>query len=177
MDNKTEGSSSTLEIVPMISSIPDTEVRVQVSEALQNGYQWFAERNKQEALTYLEGLMIAWRHGISKQIELYKEKIIDIVTRDMADRAASLISQRMGVDMRFLYYHPGRSLPEKSFSVPIEKSGNRERKWIYRRIEHFSQLIPPQAMQVLALLEQAGIAPDGLWVAEIIETYNYSTRV
>ena len=177
MDSANEAVSTTTQSVSMVSDLPDTDLDVRLPQILKSDYRWFNEKNKQEALTHLEGLVTAFQFGLSKQVALYKGKIIDIVAHDMAERTAALIAQQFAFK-GLTYLHP-KQLSQKTFSVPISKDGSREQKWVYRRIENFGQLVPPQALRTLAYLREAGIVPEGLWVAdkkEVIHSYPAATN-
>ncbi len=154
-----------------LATLPaSAEGAVALPQLIQEEYPWFNHGNRQQALQLLQGATIACQHGLTTQLQLYKGELVKVVTKDQADRTAALVSRQMRYK-GFCYYHPPaeRYLPQ-TFSVPIEQRGyGAQQQWIYQRLHDFAKLIPPRALQALTVLDEAGIVPDGYWVADKVE--------
>ncbi len=149
--------------LPMISD--------QLPEPLRQGYQWHNPENERDFAEYLEGLIFSHRHGLDKQVVLYKERVLDILTKDMAQRTQGLVAKGLGYN-RDLYY--SASGPAQSmFSVPIRRYQQTvivnnhhtqqldvKESLVYKPILQFDRMIPPQALRALTLLEGQGITPE-----------------
>jgi hypothetical protein len=166
-----------------VISLPDSDLAKELPQPLRDGYEWFREQNRQEALTYLESMAYAREHSLSYQVGQNQARIYDLMGKDMDERAksyadwvADVIAQETGysglrcqIYDNATYWKP--FVGRKFRLVTRQRLPNRlwlvvERSWDFSRIQDYSQLIPPKALQVLQLLERKGIEPDRLWVGE-----------
>ena len=146
------------ELVLTGSALP-VEVMQEFPPALQNGYEWFNKKNERVFRDLVEGLVIAWQHDLNKQIALYKAQIVDILSKDGADRVAALSSKELQYG-KLWYQHPDPALKQ-----PIQMR-DQNSTWVFHRLVVFSHLVPPSALRALAFLDTHEIVPDELWVAE-----------
>src|SRR5262249_3649586 len=140
---------------------------------VQEGYEWHSEDNRRQAVEDAEALWLSMRYGISNQIAIYTEQLLDLYHKDKADRVHDLVQQATGYDGRF-YHLPKRIWEENAvrygqFAEVIKQTwrdGEYIRNyWEYVRLQDYGQRMPLHALRVLALLEANGIAPETLWVA------------
>lgn len=146
---------------------PETHQRLQ--QLVQESYSWFSNNNRVEAEQCVVAASIAYRMQLPQQLSFYQDKLITLCTKDMADRTCALVQTYLGYP-EFRYCYPQRfSQQMRSFTVPIETTRWRELQWVYYRLAEFPQLIPVHALKALTTLDQAGIVPDGFWVADKVE--------
>jgi hypothetical protein len=151
--------------VELLPAIPSLGGR----EGIIVSYEWFDPANRQEFLSYLRGLIFIRQHGgVGNQLRLYQAKLAERVAKDQVERVAGLVRQTLGYEG--LKYHHPEPLPVGGFRVPIICTVTHHTVesdyWQFRRLAVASQLVPPSALQAWALLEQAKVLPEALWVAE-----------
>lgn len=143
-------------------------VTTQLQLIVQSTYQWADRRLKKEAHEHLYGLTIAYQCSLFTQVELYKNKIKEIVTRDVVKKTT--VGKPQYNCVGFVYPHPENQacvLTETHFRgyiiLPGSTYGN---WWNFHQIDRYNHLIPPLGLHVLAALDQLDLALEDLWVAE-----------
>lgn len=153
-----------------LATLPDMlESPSRLSEIVREGYDWFDLQNKLEALEVACGALIAHKHHLERQVILYKKELYDVLTKDMAERAASLMVQETGY--RGFDYRRTSDPPyaNRDFRVPIAVRRGPPQEWVYRPIDSFTQIVPPAAMHALDFLSRPATAPEAFWVADKVE--------
>jgi hypothetical protein len=139
----------------------------QLPQVIKQGYSWFSQQNQHQALDYLEGLLFLSQQQLIYQEQLYKQQIIEVIAKDMAERTGALVASRTGYNGRI--YYQAEPIPATRFETPRFRSDTHGYQWVYTSIECYAALIPPQAVRAMALLQQAGITPGRLWVGDLQE--------
>lgn len=151
----------------MVLDLHQTSQPETTAQLIQHGYIWFSLNNRAEAEHYLQGLQLSDQAQLRRQRDHYKEQLIKVYTKDMADRTSALVSDQIG-GTDFRHYDPlGRPNPERTFIIPIESlSGGGQLCWEVTPLQYFQQMIPVHALQMLVTVKQAGIIPEAFWVAD-----------
>lgn len=137
-------------------------------ECFIKNYRWCSDTSKNEAQQYLQAALIVYEHDFTNQIRLYKEKLFNLVTGDMAAGAKELIRKIPRSDSSLVYHHPDeQSVPAQRFTVPIKNRTDME--WVYYPINTFPRLMPPHTFEVLKHLEENRFTPQSYWVADLVK--------
>jgi hypothetical protein len=154
-------------MVTELQRAPDTTI---LRQLVQESYNWFANNNRAEADEYLRGACLAYQMNLPKQIRHYAHKMVEVYTKDMADRTVALFTGWPGTTT-FQHYYFTSITPGRRFTVPIEQQswGQAPMQWIVSPVEEFAQMIPVHAMEAFVAMEQAHIVPDAFWVADKVE--------
>lgn len=193
--NKT--SAPTVQTIPRMAGLNTPEAAAQLPQLLHERYPWFHKTNRDDALTYLGGWQLAHERGLARQAQHYQAQIVEIVSRDQAAKAASLVARRLHhtlaldretyPDARYhpLYRHP-QPLPQTAFQGPSRtftrsQAGYREvveQGWRFIPLDAYPEMIPPNCLAALTVLEDAGLlTPEALWVAEKTERVTVAQRL
>lgn len=140
------------------------------TQLVEDSYGWFSNSNRVEAAQYLQGAHLAYQMELPHQIRHYTDKLVEVYTRDMADRTSALRLGQMGATPFRHYFTDRAPVSQRTFTIPIESKDWRvQLQWVVAPLVQFPQIIPVHALQALAALEQASIVPDGFWVADKVE--------
>jgi len=143
-------------------------IKPHLPPAVRDEYQWHRRENELVFRNHLEAFAISVRFQLPKQVALYAEQIRDLYDKDRTERIHDLLEHH---GYRGRYFFAEKNLRSvATFSEVFEEAdysnGYTKKYWHYKRIDKFGQQIPLQALRVLLILEQQGITPEALWVAE-----------
>jgi hypothetical protein len=147
--------------------LPTMETLEQDPTQVKANFPWFREENLAQAQQHLSGLAVARDRAFTRQIKLYEQELVKIVTADIKDRVVAFTQEKLGFP-GFAYYHADGYLSASSFKGERLEIEGASYQWEYYPLESFPQLIPPHALQALQCLEHTtGIRPQAYWVADL----------
>lgn len=154
-----------------VVAFAEIESSEDLPELVAEGYPWFSGQNRKEAMSYAEAFLILSEQTLTpvgnlwKQRALYKDKIIWWMAKDMAERTSALVQQETGYT-GMVYHHEG-PISRYETKGPVFTKNNFRYQWVYKPIENYQMMIPPQAVCALWVLEEQGLIPTGLWVGDL----------
>lgn len=160
------------QVVNQIQAIRPAEVAQQLPELLQSNYCWYSLDNKTQALEFMTALLLAIDMHLPTQAHLNQAKVIDSLTKDMAERFYGWAVQRLAYRGSIEVVHIARPnfQANEVFRVPIEQHWDSRIDWVFHPIEQFSQHIPLPALKAMMLFREEEVRPDAYWVADKVET-------
>jgi hypothetical protein len=154
----------------MVLRLQQASSPMTLTHLVEKSHNWFSPNNRAEAEQYLRGACLAYHSQLSHQIRHYTEKLVQVYTRDLADRTSALIRDQPG-STTFRHFEADHDADYPfPFTIPIASEWwGVQMEWLVCPLVEFPKMMPVYALQALRLLEQARIVPDGLWVADKVE--------
>ncbi len=88
------------------------------TQLVEDSYGWFSNSNRVEAAQYLQGAHLAYQMELPHQIRHYTDKLVEVYTRDMADRTSALRLGQMGATPFRHYFTDRAPALEQASIVP-----------------------------------------------------------
>jgi hypothetical protein len=150
------GTPYSSQVAAALESLPH-ELRKRLHPLLRHDYEWCSEENAKECLSQLEAFVLASKHQLPKQGQVYRTALDTITMKDVADRAVAVLKEEYGSKL----IPPPARLDGRPYRRPDWRTYDLFQNYSLSYLRSWSSPIPILGLRAMDFLHTSGVVPDG----------------